>query len=911
MEDMYLWDEDLMEALHQSNLDFATNKSPSNSSKHNKNSTDCIEFSKLEFGNFDDREMTTFRRVTTRHSFHDVHSTSFKVYWKEGGDFSVFFLIKPHHQFWIEINRNIIRKVIIVDNESIAIVLDQAPSVHRKRDGDDNKTRMAAPTDQTTQAHSFWLHNFNVTKSLLLSGIRYEHVEILKSKTSKTHYLYGTKSCTALTMKDVNGMDWKGQLNIELGIPFHTMYLLLCLNCKVPGLLASYERLSEIKQLFNELKDSNNSYDLVNVALEKCLQHEGFFPSEFTALFKKHSHKRQHKSFVKVDDNMFEIRKVMITPTGIKYFPKILESGNRVLRKYKQYEDRFLRVTFCDEGLNRVSAEKVTNMHPRLEEFLNNGFTIGNRHYEMLAYSNSQLRSHSCWFLNTEGIRELSVSSIIKGLGDFSDIKVMAKYAARIGQCFSNTFNGIKSDFIEVNDIVYREIERNGDIKENVLNDGCGRMSVNFAEQVSKQMKIRIHGKAYIPSALQFRLGGYKGVVVQDKDVADIFGKDLVLTKSQNKFKDEKSDEFEMVAFSKRPKFSSLNRQIIILLSSNGLPDSALMKFVDREIETWRSRTTKKLSIRKLLRKVWENVVGSNIKKVISSEYLDLKAQVLASQVKGMSQQHVEYFYNVDPLLCTLCDKILINQFSSLKTNLPVDKCSLLMGVVDFYGVLEDDEVFVQLSSFETYERDLYDPGSYAEGGIVSGNVFVTRNPCLHPGDVRKLKAVSDDRINVLKHLKDVIVFSQKSKQSQASKMSGGDLDGDLFMVCWDPELLNFTEHKPMKHTQLKPLEKNDGFDYKAIRDFLKEYVVNDNLGVVAFMHMEHYDQSSKGALDQNCLDLADYHSHQVDYAKTGVRKALPMELVSEYRPHYMPKSFMKKTYHSTKIIGKSKLLRI
>ena len=72
---------------------------------------------------------------------------------------------------------------------------------------------------------------------------------------------------------------------------------------------------------------------------------------------------------------------------------------------------------------------------------------------------------------------------------------------------------------------------------------------------------------------------------------------------------------------------------------------------------------------------------------------------------------------------------------------------------------------------------------------------------------------------------------------------------------------------------------------------------------------MEQYDQSSLGALDEKCLELAEYHSHQVDYAKTGIRKKLPIHLISEYRPHYMPKSFLKESYHSEKILGKSKFI--
>lgn len=60
---------------------------------------------------------------------------------------------------------------------------------------------------------------------------------------------------------------------------------------------------------------------------------------------------------------------------------------------------------------------------------------------------------------------------------------------------------------------------------------------------------------------------------------------------------------------------------------------------------------------------------------------------------------------------------------------------------------------------------------------------MVTRNPCLHPGDIRILKAVEKDE---LKHLSNVIVFSSKGYRPVCNMMAGGDLDGDVYFVCWD-----------------------------------------------------------------------------------------------------------------------------
>ena len=53
---------------------------------------------------------------------------------------------------------------------------------------------------------------------------------------------------------------------------------------------------------------------------------------------------------------------------------------------------------------------------------------------------------------------------------------------------------------------------------------------------------------------------------------------------------------------------------------------------------------------------------------------------------------------------------------------------------------------------------------------ILKGPVVVTRNPCLHPGDVRQLEAVEALE---LKHLVDCIVFPRQGLRSHPSEMAG------------------------------------------------------------------------------------------------------------------------------------------
>lgn len=87
------------------------------------------------------------------------------------------------------------------------------------------------------------------------------------------------------------------------------------------------------------------------------------------------------------------------------------------------------------------------------------------------------------------------------------------------------------------------------------------------------------------------------------------------------------------------------------------------------------------------------------------------------------------------------------------------------MGVADESGLLQEGEVFCQ------YE----DPESDEGAVVVQGDCAITRAPALHPGDIRKVKAVD---VPELRSLKNVIVFNVKGSRDLPNMLGGGDLDG-------------------------------------------------------------------------------------------------------------------------------------
>jgi RNA-dependent RNA polymerase len=110
-------------------------------------------------------------------------------------------------------------------------------------------------------------------------------------------------------------------------------------------------------------------------------------------------------------------------------------------------------------------------------------------------------------------------------MGNFSHIKIIVKYAAKIGQCFSTT-REIKR--IRVPHIIrVPDIERNG----YCFSDGVGIISPFLACLISEEMDM--DDMFANCSAFQFRMGGCKGVLTVWPDAK---GTEVHIRKSQEKF---------------------------------------------------------------------------------------------------------------------------------------------------------------------------------------------------------------------------------------------------------------------------------------------------------------------------------------------------------------------------------------
>ena len=108
----------------------------------------------------------------------------------------------------------------------------------------------------------------------------------------------------------------------------------------------------------------------------------------------------------------------------------------------------------------------------------------------------------------------------------------------------------------------------------------------------------------------------------------------------------------------------------------------------------------------------------------------------------------------------------MLNKRSEYKCRILIPNSRLLFGICDQRGILREGECFVRPTSDNDGVPHTL-TGSY---------VLVARNPCLHPGDLQKLRVVAKPELD---HLVDCIVFPTQGRRPAADMMSGGDLDGD------------------------------------------------------------------------------------------------------------------------------------
>ncbi|GLJ42124.1 hypothetical protein SUGI_0872250 [Cryptomeria japonica] len=295
----------------------------------------------------------------------------------------------------------------------------------------------------------------------------------------------------------------------------------------------------------------------------------------------------------------------------------------------------------------------------------------------------------------------------------------------------------------------------------------------------------------------------------------------------------------------------NVGRQIITLLSALSVPDSAFNELQD--------------SMMHKLSQMVENVeVAFDI--LTTSCTGDLQSTATLMLRAGFKPQ-------TEPHLKDTLSSIRAVQLEELlkKCRIFVPDGRWLMGCLDEIGELEYGQCFIKVSNIPVDGCILKNGSSFGE-----------------------------------RRTSTTVIKGKKGLRPHPNEASGSDLDGDIYFVSWDSRLIppSGESCEPMDYDPGQLKESTEPVKTEDVIEFFVQHMVNDSLGVICNAHVVLADLSDCGALDEDCLKLAELAAMAVDFPKTGKVAVMPQYLKPKQYPDFMDKEVWV-SYKSEKILGK------
>jgi RNA-dependent RNA polymerase len=606
-----------------------------------------------------------------------------------------------------------------------------------------------------------------------------------------------------------------------------------------------------------------------------------------------------------IPGHCFSIPRLHLTPSRQFLVGFEVEMSNRVIRRFVEEEhfcpEAFLRVLVCDEYGQKLFYNDLSDgVVSRIKATILSGVVLNGRRYLFLAYSSSQLKDCSVWMVCPEG--GWTVRRIRESLGNFSSCKTPSKYAARIGQCFSTTVQGLVGEsattpslsteatlrLLHVEDV---NSIHNG--KQMCHSDGNGLIGREAMTNLVKRLPFGPKSRPEDVSIIQIRCGGAKGTLTAwefgelgtDLYSSNLAGFDVCLRPSMIKF-EASYKSVEVCSVGTHVPYY-LNRNVILLLRFHGIRDETFLEM--------------------------QRAVLNDLDLMLVNRE---KAQQMLPQIGGPDSAQKSLLLHMllsgispakDPFLYSCFHAIRSHHIYGLrkKARIFIEKGAVLMGGIDEPGLVPEGCVFIQV------RKPLLDDTASSKSifAPLVGHVMVTKHPVMHPGDVRMLLAVD---VPALRRHNNVILFSRKGSRPEADKMAGSDLDGDEFAVTWDPRLFLDANYDPFDYdspettdASLKVLPLDDGERSEALMNHFINHAKSDNLGHISMLWQDY--AAINGAGCDECIKLAALHSTAVDFPKTGVPAEVPRDLViprSQPRAHWRERKGTQ-SYKCTSVIGR------
>ncbi|USP80322.1 hypothetical protein yc1106_07596 [Curvularia clavata] len=418
-----------------------------------------------------------------------------------------------------------------------------------------------------------------------------------------------------------------------------------------------------------------------------------------------------------------------------------------------------------------------------------------------------------------------------------------------------------------------------------VMNDGCCTMSVGAAKEIWRLYKETTGVTGPLPSAFQGRIGGAKGLWVIN---TDSYTKDprhlkpwIKINGSQKKFdlphdKPPHHRTFEVSNYSSAPSPSELHVSFIPILIDRGVSREAISNLMSDCLENDRMKLLDVVGdLVKLHEWIYRN--GAKAKpgeEVIWQAGLPVSLEERIQLLLESGFDPLKFAYLAQNLERFIQAKQILQE---AKLRVPLPKSTFLYGVADPLGELEPGQIqvlfstsFIDESSDERYLclRDM--------------EALVARQPACRRSDIQRVKTVVHPKLS---HLVDVVVFSSKGPYPLAGKLQGGDYDGDIFWICWEPTLVQpfynapapvqspdpsqyGIETKTEKLDQVVDLENPENLD-KFLKEAIEFRYKPSLLGAVTNLGESH-------SYSTNCIhsriheQLYDMHDLLVDASKQG-----------------------------------------
>ncbi|KAI8964087.1 RNA dependent RNA polymerase-domain-containing protein [Daldinia sp. FL1419] len=393
-----------------------------------------------------------------------------------------------------------------------------------------------------------------------------------------------------------------------------------------------------------------------------------------------------------------------------------------------------------------------------------------------------------------------------------------------------------------------------------VMNDGISLMSYGLARAIRDMM-----GLQDIPAGFQGRFGSAKGFWIRDTNSTDdeIW---IETTPSQRKWNCDYSEEdhrtFEVRNESRELKSASLNLQLLPILENRAI-NATQMKMqvgnfmrdsLKRDLDAQKAAMQDPTQFRLW---VYENSPSSRRTERIKNCQVPFTAGLPSNREDIMAFLLDSGF---DPakleFLSDIAWKLRREKCQELqdRLNVRVGRSTYAYMVVDFLGILEENEVHLGFSSKFTDEQS-----GFSETFLHGFDVLVARTPAHYPSDIQRVKAVFKPELG---SLKDVIIFSTKGDGPLADKLSGGDYDGDIAWVCWEPTIVNNFRNADMPDAP-------DLFKQGIIR---KENLTYLELAGSRDITSEFLSRAFRFNLQQNLLGVCTNYKEKLCYARNSVQ---------------------------------------